>query len=659
MKRIIVLLVVVQWTLSVFAQTGEKVLMTIDKTDTVTANEFKSIYLKNNKVGTAESKSVDDYLQLFVNFKLKVHEAQLLGMDTTQAFKRELEGYKKQLVKPYLTDSTIDMQLMKEAYDRMHYDIHAKHILILLPKNATGKEVDMAHKKIMDIYGKLQKGEKFEKLARLFSEDKHSAMKGGDIGYFTAFQMVYPFETAAYNTPVGQYSKPIRTRFGYHIVKVVDKRPSVGKVKVAHIMISNVTPHAKQRADSIYNALQHGADFAEMAKKYSDDKSTGRKGGELRWFGTGQMVPRFEKAAFSLKKIGDMTLVRTQFGWHIIKLLGKEPIKPFEEIKRSLKDRISKDARAEKSRKAVLLRIKNDNKYLLNKKSLADFYKVVDASIFDGKWDKSKAAKLTKPLFTMNGKGYSQQLFVDYLSNLKQRLNPQPIKTYIDKQYEDFINQFLINYEISHLDKKYPQYRYLLKEYHDGILLFNLMDEKVWTKAVKDTAGLESYFKVHRDQYMWNTRIAGGAFKVKDVKTMKALMKLLKKKDSKSYSCDSIVAMINKTDSGAVTLLEHGKFEKDKSKYLNDYAIAHKYFNRISKAVRLNKIIPNKKDLTVLYFGKQLPPQPKELEEVKGLAIADYQSYLDAKWIEELRRKYPVDINQDVLEMVKQSLKQK
>jgi len=637
-----------------------KTLMTIDN-EKISKDEFIRIYKKNNTVENEKPKSVDDYLGLFVNFKLKVHDAEMHGLDTTSSFKKELDSYKKQLVKPYLTDSTIDNKLIKEAYERMHYDIHAAHILILVAANATPKDTLIAYNKAWKIYKELKAGKDFAEEAKRYSEDKQTAPKGGDLGYFTVFQMVYPFETRAYNTPVNEFSKPVRTRFGYHIIKVLDKRPNKGRIKVAHIMITypqgaskEQVNQAKAKIDSIYGLLKAGNDFADLAKKYSDDKGSARKGGELNWFGTGQMVPPFEKAAFSLKNKGDYTKpIQTSFGWHIIKLIDHEPIKSFDEVKYEIKNKISKDARAQKSREAVIARLKKDYHFTYNKHALADFYKVVTDSIFFGKWQAKEAANLNKTLFTIDGKKYSQQVYAKHLAQQKRRLKKEPIKAYIDKDFENFINQELIDYEITKLPEKYPEFNYLLKEYHDGILLFNLMEKKVWSKAIKDTVGLKNFYEKTKNKYLWDNRVAATIFKTKDEKTAKKLQKILKTRQKKDLTDDEILDIINKKDSTAATIDVKGVFTKDDNKTLSNLDKSYHLFSSDKNKAPLSIV----KDNMVIEITKFLPPEPKALKDVKGLVIADYQNTLEKEWIEQLKQKYKVTINQPVLIEIKKELK--
>lgn len=641
-----------------WAQSND-VLMTIGD-QKISKDEFVRIYMKNNTVDSESSKSVDDYLGLFINFKLKVHDAQQQGLDTVPSFVKELDGYNKQLIKPYLTDSNVDNQLIKEAYERMHYDIKASHILIILTADATAKDTMIAYNKAWKIYNELKSGKPFAEEAQKYSEDKQTAMKGGNLGYFTVFQMIYPFETVAFNTQVGQFSEPVRTRFGYHIIKVTDKRQNKGKVKVAHIMVTypqgadkNEIQKAKLKIDSIYQKLQNGGDFAKLAEKYSEDKGTARKGGELNWFGTGQMVPAFENAAFQIKNIGDYNKpIKTSFGWHIIKLLDREPIKPFDEVKYEIKNKISKDARAQKSRDAVLKKLKKEYNFTYDKKALSNFYKVVNDSIFFGKWKISQAKNLNKTLFTFDGKNYSQQEYASHLANQKRKLKIEPIRDYINKDFTDFTDQFILDYYTSKLPTLFPEFKYLMKEYHDGILLFNLMDKNVWTKAIKDTVGLRVFYEKTKNNYMWGTRVKATIFEAENSKIASKLAKVLKSKAKKNLTNIDILDILNKKDSTAVIIKTEGTFSKGDNDDINKLDKTYHFFNNTKNNVPIISVNDN----MVIEIFEIIPPQPKALKDIKGLIIAEYQNQLEKDWIASLKEKYKINVNRVVFNEIKKEI---
>ena len=356
MKKNVLTIVLLLFAAILYAQ--DRTLLEIDN-EKIDADEFIHIFKKNaGNNGNVTRKDVDEYMDLFVNFKLKVHEGQALGLDTSRSFKQEIAGYRKQLAQPYLSDKSIEDELIKEAYDRMQYDVNVSHILITVSSNASPEDTLKAWNKINEAYKRAIKGENFSKLADEYSQDPSVAKNHGDLGYCTVFGLVYEFETAMYNTKPGEISAPFRTKFGYHILKVNDKRPAKGRYKIAHIMIvspqdatDEMKKEAKETINDVYAQLKNGADFAKMADEYSADRRTAVKGGELGWISVGgRMIREFEEAAFNIKNVGDISeIVSTGYGYHIIKLLEKEPIKSFDECKAELKSKVSGNMRSYKA----------------------------------------------------------------------------------------------------------------------------------------------------------------------------------------------------------------------------------------------------------------------------------------------------------------------
>ena len=656
---------------SVTAQVdGEEILMKINGKD-VSKAEFVRIYKKNNtSVDLYDQKALDDYLDLFINFKLKVAEAESLGLDTARAFIDELIGYRKQLAKPYLVDQKIDEELIEEAYERLKYDIKASHILIKLDANASPDEEQKAYDKALKIRNRILKGESFDEIARKESDDKSASSNGGNLGYFSGFQMVYPFETAAYNTKIGELSMPVKTRFGYHIVKVEDKRPTMGKITVSHIMVS-VSPEdgakedkeASEKIEKIYKKLTEGADFKLLAKEYSDDKGSASKGGELPEFGTGRMVPEFEDAAFSLKKPGEYTRpFKTAYGYHIVMLNKKTELKSFEEMKQELKSKISKDSRSEQSRESLISELKIEYNFTENTKAVDNFYKYVTDSILIGTWDGEPARQLKDVLFTLSGMEYKSQDFVDFLLSKKMKTVNETVQQVVARIYKKWVDMIIIGYEEDRLEEKYPEFRYLMSEYHDGILLFELSDEIVWTKAVKDTIGLEKFFSENRNNYMWGERADASIYTFsidakagkpsaisyekanKDV--MPKVVKLIEKRGKKGYNQDEmnkqLSGVLEKGNSNYTFRIEDKKFEKGDSKLID----------KVEWKEGIYQIENDDKPIIVL-INKILIPEPKELKDSRGQVTADYQTFLEKEWIKELRAKSTIDINREVYNSIK------
>lgn len=711
MKRMLTGVALVALTCTALAQSAadDPVLMTVDG-QPVLRSEFEAIYKKNNKDAPVTKQALDDYLDLFINYKLKVRAAEALGMDTISRFKTELDGYRKQLARPYLIDRNLNDELIKEAFDRSNVEIRASHILVQLAPDASPADTLIAWKRIMALRDRVLAGEDWASVAsgKGGSDDPSAAKNGGDLGWFSALQMVYPFETMAYNTPPGQVSKPVRTRFGYHIIKVVDRRPARGQVKVAHIMVRSTdqdSPEkqtaAQKKINEALSRIKSGElSFADAALKYSDDESTNTKGGELPMFGSGKMIDEFEDQAFALKNDGDMSEpFKTRFGWHIIKRLEYKAPPTFEEAKSDLKSRIARDSRAEITRKKFLADLKTGYHYKADDKALKALMPLVDSTIFrkgttvtdtlirknvvegpvmhngmkykreingmmqNGKlvnmrsrkyddlktspedtvvvrdvqdgwmYDRAKAAKLTKPVFTIDGRSWSQQQFLDYLESKQRRENKMPIPQYVQERFNDFVDEEVLGYEDSQLEKKYPEFRMLMKEYRDGILLFELTDEKVWSKAVKDSTGLENYYQQHKTDYLYPVRYDLDVYTCANADAAKQAHALYKKGKRGQEIADAV----NKASANAV-MVESGVFTDEEKPLV--------------KGIAQPGLTPDQvKDGKVVFadLKKVVPPEPKPLTEVRGLVTAAYQDQLEKDWIKELRAKYPVKVEQDVL----------
>lgn len=639
----------------IYAQNNE-VLMTIGD-ETITTQEFLNVYHKNNIKGEPiDQNTLEEYLELYINFKLKVKEAEYMGLDTVQEFKRELAGYRNQLAQTLLTDKEVTEQLIKEAYKRMQKDIRASHILIRLDRNALPEDTLKTYNKIMALRDRIKKGESFADVATEASEDQSArdseatdrrpAVRGnaGDLGYFTALDMLYPFETGAYNTKVGEVSMPIRTNFGYHLIKVTDKKPAMGRVQVAHILKSiprnadeNTKNEKKEEINNIYKRLQNGESFADLAQRYSDDKGSGANGGVLPWFGVNRMVPDFIVAVSKLDINEISKPIKTMYGYHIIKLLDQEKPGTFEEMYPDLKSRIARDPRAKLSKELFIEKVKKENNFKEYDNALADFFKIVDDSIFYGRWDVSLAKDLDKKMFSIGNKVITQQDFAKYLDERQSPRTKTNVKAYLISIYNDFVNEKCMAYEDSMLEEKNPEFRALMQEYRDGILLFELTDRKVWSKAIKDTAGIKEFYQTIKHNYLWPERLNATIFICNDEKTTKRARRHVARAARRNTPNQVVIDRLNRRNPEAVKI-ESNFYAKGDSKIIDEI----EWQEGLSKNINIGN------DVVFVMVYEVLQPEPKDISEVRGLVTAEYQNYLEKKWIEELREKYPVKVNRDV-----------
>jgi peptidyl-prolyl cis-trans isomerase SurA len=653
----------------VFAQqSDDPVLMTIKGTP-VLKSEFEYIYNKNNSQNALDKKTLQEYVELFENFKIKVLEAEALGMDTTKAFTDELDGYRRQLTPPYLTDSAAITKFSKEAYERLKTDIDVSHILVRVSPAASPSDTLAAFNKIMAIRDRVtlpktvipdnQKNKKkpktitvppedFGAVAKEASEDPSVVQNNGHLGYITGFMTIYPFETMAYNTPAGQVSAPVRTAYGYHIIRVEGTRPTRGQVQVAHVMKfaqkgvnDTVIAKMKHVIDSAYTEIKKGADFAAVARSVSDDRGSASNGGVLPWFGTGSMVKEFEDVAFSLKKGEVSQPFLSPYGWHIVKLLDTKAIETYEQKKAEIERRILRDDRGGMIAEAFAGKLRVKYNFTEIPGNLEAYYRLAENNAVKDSAFKVKAATLKAPMFTIGGKQFTQSDFSKYLT-----ANPNSQKTaakdVVTEKYHQFINASLTAYEDSQLEKQHPEFRNLVREYHDGILLFNISNQEVWDKATKDTKGLSVYFQANRNNYAWKEpRFKGIVVYCKNEATRKkalAIIRLAPKDSVDIY----LTSRLNK-DTTFVVKVEKGLFAKGENKAVDKYRFATGDF------------APSHDFPVVFTEGRMLPLGPEDYTDVRGVVTADYQTYLEDQWVKALRKKYPVTVNQTVLKTIKEN----
>lgn len=611
----------------------------------VTRSEFLQIYLKNNPNPKFDKASLDEYMDLFKKFKLIVIEAEALGYDTIPKLRNELDGYRRQLAMPYLIDSAKNKALVREGYERMLFEVSASHILIRVADDAAPADTLAAYNRALELRKRIIKGEDFADVARGKggSEDESVRSNAGALGYFSAFQMVYPFESAAYNTAVGQVSMPIRTRFGYHLVKVHDKRPARGIITAAHLMIvvkqdadADAQANAEKRINEIYERLMKGESWEELVMKYSEDYNSRNTAGRLPEFGTGsrqRMVPEFEDAAFSIAANGGYSKpVKTAYGWHIIKRIDVKGIEPFEILEKEIQQRVNKDERALATQKSFIEKLKKEyNLKDYRKKQLKWFYK--NAKFADGKWTFAKSKK-NPIMFAFSSVELNRTDFADYLSGFTSIPAKMDTKSFVNMKYEDFIGEQLLAYEEAQLDTKYPAFKALMTEYHDGVLLYEIKNDKIWNRAIRDTAGLRTFFEANRGQFRWEDRIDADVFVCDSREIAVQVLALINQGKSAKEVTD-----IANGKSALNVILRSQKFEIVNTDYLKGRAFV----------LGVNEIFEHKGKFYVVVNKENIPASNKELDQTRGAVTAAYQLYLEEQWMEELFAKYKVRIVEEVL----------
>jgi len=610
----------------------------------VTTDEFMYLYKKNHTAKEDFSQQkIAAYLDLFINFKLKVREASQRGIDTSAAFIKEYSSYKEELKKPYLPESKLIDSLVKITYRRLQEEVRVSHVLIEVKSNALPEDTLQAYNKALEIKQRAIAGEDFGSLAALYSEEPMARTSKGDLGYFTALQMVYPFESAAYTSKKGDVVGPVRTRFGYHILKIEDRKPARGEVEVSHIMIRTGGERDEAKSKNlifeIHDQLQGGVAWNELCKQYSEDQSTKGTGGKLRPFGVRAMatVPEFDRVAFSLQHTGDFSdPFQTQFGWHIVRLEKKIPLPSFDEMATSLKSKVARDERVQLSKQALMQKFKSDFSFVENSEVKSKVLATADTSLSKGKWKIPTSVTGKETLFSIKSKNVSAYDFVKYVQQ-NQKPNAQTPDKYIEVLYQAFVEKLINELLEIEIIKTHPDFELLLKEYYEGILLFDIMEKEVWKRASEDSLGQRKYFDANTGKYTAGERAAAVIYTSGTAEIILTLKGFVEKKDT--------VNIRNVIQSKGVRQ-EAGVFQKDDRPVLAKIDWRPGLYS-----------VENNRMYYLVQITEMVPPGSMSFKEARASVISDYQDSLEKEWLEQLRKKYPVSVNEKAKKYVVEKLK--
>jgi peptidyl-prolyl cis-trans isomerase SurA len=624
-----------------------KVLFKVNKKP-VTVDEFLYLYKKNHQHPEKDftEEKINEYLLLFINFKLKVEEAKSRKLDTTKVFLTEYNGYRDELRKPYLPDASMVDSLVKLTYSRLQEEISASHILVALKPDATPGDTTKAYLEIMELRNRIVAGEDFAKIASEHSDDPSAKVNGGNLGYFTSMQMVYPFENAAYSTPVGNISHPVRTKYGYHILKVSDRRPARQEVEVSHILVRTGRDRDNDKAkNSIFNLhdqLRGGVSWNELCAKFSEDASTKDDGGKLKPFGTGDMssVPEFEKIAFSLNEPGEISdPFQTQYGWHIVRLERKIPKPTYEEMKASLRSKVTRDERTALSKKDLQNKLRNEYEFTENQGQRNLLMSLADSSLQQAKWNPAiPTGQEKKMIFALNGKSYTLTDAITYAKTNQRPSKLAPAK-YLDQLYNDFIDKLIIELVEERIMKEHPEYKFLLQEYYEGILLFDIMEKEVWTKASHDSVGQRSYYLSHKSDFMTAERANVTLYSADNGGFRAPLEKLIA--DSAKNSIETLITQHK-------VKMEAGYFKRDEKAVLRDVPWTRGVYSAENNGIYY-----------LAWLKEILPAGLMSFEEAKPAVISDYQEFLEKNWLAQLKKKYQVKVNEKGKQYILQQLQAK
>ena len=635
-KLIVGLLVVAGCITAIAASKKNPVLMTVNG-KAVTLSEFEYMYHKNNQQQVAEQ-PLEQYLEMFKTYKLKVADAEAAGIDTTAAFIKEYNGYRNELAMPYLKDTVVEENLRKQIYEHMKYNVLASHVMLPLGKDDA--ENDLYKNRLDSLRQRIIAGEPFDSIALKYSVDPSVKRNGGSQGYVAVGRFPYQFEDVVYTTPIGEVSEPFTTPFGWHIVKTFDRQPDAGKVLVGHIL--KMYPQGADEAakaaiaakvDSLYNLVIEGADFEELARKESEDRGSARKGGKLPYFGKGEMVPEFEKVSFELKPGEVSKPFATRYGVHFVKKYEDKPLGSYAECRDQLSGYV--ESRGDVAIQSKVEQLKKQYKFSLNNKVVnrlkgeTQLPDSLDTAFIE------RCIASTETLFTLDGKKYPVSLLGESLKGMGRATGSVAIKI-IDEKINSLVRTTVLNYEKDMLEKNNADFGNLVREYRDGMLLFEISNRNVWEKATTDTEGLKTFFEANRSNYRWDTPKDKGYL----IETTSDSITSLVKAELATVALDTMAQHLRKT------------FSKD-VKITRVLAAKGENAKIDSEVFGAAKVKSEGRFVDYFVFGGKLIAKPEEVADVRGAVVADYQNYLEQQWIDTLRGKYPIWVDKKVLNMVK------
>ena len=630
------------------AQNPSQVLLTIDGKP-VEKDELVYLLSKGNGSNSQSTgvsrEEFEENLDLFINYKLKVREAEKIGLDQSEEFENEFQSFKESLIYPYLIKNSLEEGELRKAYSRMQEVVRASHILFQFPPNASTEDSLIVLKMALKVRGEIENGANINELASQYSDDPSAKVNKGDLGYFTGLQMVQPFEDAAYTLQVGQLSDPVLSNFGYHIIQVQDRQPNPGQVRVSHILVrfdpadATQEENARRKISDIYAEIQkENTIWEDIVKTFSEDPATSQRGGLLPWFGVGNMIPEFEMAAFTLTDIGEVSPpLKTQYGYHILRLEEKKPIASFEEMEEEIRSRILRDSRSQMIQSQVVAIQKARYGFVENEGSVSQLASALNSTSKTSFESVLLNASLNSaPLFTLQGKTYTAADLNSFMN--EEEISPRAKGGTFDIWYDLFVAETLALTEEKDLETNNKDYQMLLKEYRDGILLFSLMNQEVWQKGITDSLGQVDFYRKNIDRYQWKNRVEAFIVKVLDPTQLENARKSL---GGNGYN----QALINEfkanyqANAPLAYQTELGTFE-----YADHQVLSQANLDQTYQEIKVDNIT------YLVVLGQKMPAEARKFEESRGLVIRDYQEHLDNTLIQSLKSKYPIQIDPQVKE---------
>lgn len=600
-------------------------------------SEFEYIYKKNNFTNKADfsRKSLEDYLNLYINFRLKVKEAIAQGLDTGYQFKEELKVYEKQLLESYVEKDVLD-KLVKQEFERSKTDINLSHIFF-----ATGNNDDEAFKKVKEAYSKIKSGSPFEEVAKL-SEDKATADNGGKVGWLNSYQMSFPeMEEIAYKMKKGEVAEPVKTRLGYHIIKLNETRPARPKLKVAIVKrflpVTDTSAASKKRVEDTirlaYAKIKAGEPFEKVVELYSEDEASKLMKGEMEWFGINTYASIFEETAYALKDGEVAAPFKTKTAWYIVKRLQTAKSQSYEESVPVLKAKLANlpvyqyemDKFVQNLTDKFSIKVYKENIPLFKERIIS-----LSSAVPFTYRDTTSA----KTLIQIGNTVYTENDYGKKIQEIYYSVYPKAGSDKNDILIKNTTQTFVLDYYKKYLKENNAEYKALMDEYRNGIMIFSLSENNIWNKAAEDSVGLLSYYNQHKEDFNLKQRATIRKISTSTDLQAKALHKLIKNKPQ--ITDDSLLIEMKKLGLSS-TNLNSQIADQTKTK-----------LNITQENLSNPKFTGKNYEFTQIYNLQAA--KSRAFEECRGYVVAAYQEYLEKKWLETLRQKFPVEVNKTVFE---------
>lgn len=632
---------VVAQTIQIPESLSNKVLLTVD-TAKITTDEFAWFYNKyNSYLDSSLIVSIDESMQLFIDYKMKIIDAERQKLDTTQKFKDEFYSYIKSTAKPYLFNDTIEHLAKVQAYERLSTDYHISHIFIRSNKLGNPKDTLAAYQKALKYKKELLAGADFAKYAQLYSDDTFTKDQGGDLGYVTSMLLQLPYENAIYAAQKGSIIGPISSTEGYYITKIHDIRPTKGQISASLIVIYSESKHADSVkkaqiiADSVYDRLQAGESFEALSDIYNTNERLKSAKGDIGLLDNSMRYdPQLKEALFALPQVGDITKpLQLDYGFVIGKLTSRSSIPPIQAYVKTINKTFKKDeSRKNVVKQAFYAEYKKMAPLKENHQTIAEFITIVDNSVLLSKWT-IPAFSQNKVLFTIGSDAYRFSDFAQYLVEFQKTKNISDKEVLVRYRLQEYINKMLEQHAMQTLHLRNQEFARIMQEYHDGMIIYELLNNEVFQKANKDSAGVYQWYLNHTQDYLQNEGIRVSYFICKDAKVAKKVTSYIDKQQSKAFDDKGLLQIINKKAMDNV-LYDTAVFYKGNDSFIDSLTWSKGAYH----------MLPNNK---IMVIKEIIPIQPMPFESCKNMVLSDYQNYLEEQWVQNLRKKYSFTLNQE------------